>query len=155
MKKNIFLILLCFFAFSGVAQSDLYLKVRKAIETNYPEIQTQDRLIAINFWSAGDLTSRDLNKAFNKNYNIYKFARLKGGMKGLIGVSVCIDDLSTELSIMLNKDGAGDLLKFTLADVSLAEKPFNNVVFDSAGKKVYSDLKAGEVFNKINQLITR
>ena len=155
MKKLSLFLILSFLAFSGAAQSEVYQKVRRIIETNYPEVQTENRLIAINFWSVNDATSRELNKQFNKNYNTYKFARLRGGKHGLIGVAICIDENNSQATIVLNKDGAGDLIQIGFSELGLAEKPFNNAVFDSAGNKVYSDLQAQEVFTKINQLLTR
>jgi len=155
MKKISFILLLSVLSVASSAQSDLYQKVRKMIEANYPDVPTQNRLIAVNFWAPGDMPSRELNKAFNKNYNTYKFARLKGGLQGLIGVAVCLDESRNQATVLLNKDGAGELVQFTLSDLKLSEKPCNNVMFDSSGNKIYSDLQASEVFTKINQLLTR
>jgi len=155
MKKHSLLLALFFSCYFGWSQSPVYTAVLNAVHERYPEIQTEQRLIAVNFWSSSDQESREVNKALNKNYNIYKFARLKGGRHGLIAVAVNFSTDPGEAVITVRKDGAKDILTLTGPDLALDSAPFKNAVFDSEGKQVYTNLASGEVFNKINQLLTR
>lgn len=152
MKKFIPIIL--FVAFSSIlnAQSDLFLKVKKAMQENHPEISLDNRLIAINIWSVNNQESRDANKQFNNTYKIYEFAKLKGGLKGLICVSINKDGESS--SIILNKDGAAKLIPLNSVDISTSNA-INNIVFDEQGVEVYKNIAPNKVFESINKLVTR
>jgi hypothetical protein len=155
MKKNLLSVLFIVLGCSAFGQVSLFETVRTTITRQYPELRAEEKLIVINFWSANDPGSRELNEAFNKNYSIYKFARLKGGRKGMIAVAVNTGNDASQATITLRKDGALELLPLTIADTGLSEAPFKNAVFDSEGNRVYTDLVASEVFMKINQLLTR
>ncbi len=133
------------------AQSDLFSKVKKAIQEEHPEISIESRLIAINVWSANDQASRDANKQFNNVYKIYEFAKLKGGLKGLVSVAINKDGESA--SIILNKDGATKLIQ--LNNVDLAGLSNGNTVFDDKGVEVYKNISSDKIFESINKLITR
>ena len=151
MRKLIPIIL--FFAFTSVlnAQSDLFLKVKQALKETHPEISTENRLIAVNIWSSNNQESREANKQFNNNYKIYEFAKLKGGLKGLICVAINKEGESS--SIILNKDGATKLIQ--LNDVKIADSNISNIVFDEQGNEVYKNLVPDKIFESINKLITR
>ncbi|MDP3556986.1 MAG: hypothetical protein Q8T03_06395 [Bacteroidota bacterium] len=150
MKKLSLIFLFSIFAMFLNAQSDVYLKVKKAIQENYPEISLENKLIAINNWSANNQESREANKEFNRIYKIYEFAKLKGGLKGLVCVS--INDEGDGASIILNKDGASKLLQLNKIEIST---PNSNVVFDDKGNEVYKNISSDKIFESINKLITR
>ena len=151
MKKIATLIL--FFAITSClnAQSDLFLKVKKAIKENYPEVNLEHKLIAVNVWLVSNQESRDANKQFNNVYKIYEFAKLKDGLKGL--VCVIINKEGDAASIILNKDGATKLIQLNNLDVP--SNTVSNFVFDENGKEVYKNIPSGKIFESINQLITR
>lgn len=155
MKKTISILLIAFASLSAAAQDQLYKQLVQLIQENNPQVKTDNKLIAVNFWSIKDLNSREANKAFNKAVNVYEVARLKGGLKGLIAIAVCTDGDEAESVIVLNKDGNTRLipLKNTNFHTDLL-KP-GNWVFDSQGVAVYSNLQTTTIFNAINQLITR
>lgn len=133
------------------AQSDLFLKVKKAIQENHPEISLQNRLIGVNIWSANNAESREANKQFNSVYKIYEFAKLQGGRKGLICVT--INKEGDAASIILNKDGATKLIQLNNFDVSAITN--SNFVFDEQGTEVYKNISSEKIFESINKLITR
>ncbi|MBA2611772.1 MAG: hypothetical protein H0U95_07375 [Bacteroidetes bacterium] len=132
------------------AQSDLYIKVKKALREDHPEISLDKHLIAVNIWSANNQESREANKQFNKNYSIYEFAKLKGGLKGLICVSINKEGESA--TFILNKDGATKLIQ--LNSVEVTNTP-SNFVFDDQGQEVYKNIPSEKIFESINKLITR
>ncbi|MDO9000039.1 MAG: hypothetical protein Q7W45_09765 [Bacteroidota bacterium] len=150
MKKLSLIFLFSIFAMFLNAQSDVYLKVKKAIQENYPEISLENKLIAINNWSSNNQESREANKEFNRIYKIYEFAKLKGGLKGLVCVS--INNEGDAASIILNKDGASKLLQLNKIEIST---PNSNVVFDDKGNEVYKNISSDKIFESINKLITR
>ena len=132
------------------AQSDLYLKVKKAMQESHPEINMADHLIAVNIWSSDNQESREANKHFNRNYGIYEFAKLKGGLKGLICVTINKEGETS--SVILSKDGATKLIQ--LNSVEVVNTP-SNFVFDDQGKEIYKNIPSEKIFESINKLITR
>ncbi|MDP1802877.1 MAG: hypothetical protein Q8L81_16060 [Bacteroidota bacterium] len=147
------LALLCLFiAFNSFlsAQSDLYVKVKKAMQEDHPEINLENHLVAVNIWSANNQESREANKQFNKNYSIYEFAKLKGGLKGLICVSINKEGESA--AVLLSKDGATKLIQLNSVEVTATP---SNFVFDDQGKEIYKNIPSEKIFESINKLITR
>lgn len=134
------------------AQSGLFEKVKQAMKETHPEINIESRLIAVNIWSSDNAESRDANKEFSRVYKIYEFAKLKGGLKGLICVS--INNEGESASVLINKDGATKLIQLNSINVS-ALTGTNNSVFDQDGKEVYKNITSGKIFESINKLITR
>lgn len=147
MKKLfIYLILLSCGPFA--AQND-YSSIKRALQEQHPSLNLADKIIVVNTWSAGDNESREFNKALNKTVNVYEFAKLKGGVKGVIGVTVYKGSDSGS-AILLNSDQAGKLIQVN--SVSLSEK---NTVFDSNGQVLYNSLPANKLFESIHKLVTR
>ena len=138
------------------AQTDLYIKIRQLIHDAQPEIITDNKLIAFNSWSSDNTESREANKGFEKVYKIYEYARLKGGLKGVVVITVNRDPLSSMAAITLKKDGIVKLVSVNAADIKdLPLATGKNIVFDSDGKEVYRDLEPSKIFTSFNQLITR
>ena len=156
MKKNIFTGFIILNTFLLSAQSNLNFEVKNLIYSNYPNTNIENTLLAINFWSVSDSRSRDLNKAFEKVANTYEFAHLKGGLKGIVVLLVNKDNLSSLANISLSKDGIKKSINLKLADLKQHNSDLpSNIIFDSNGKIIYDNLEAINVFEKINQLITR
>lgn len=138
------------------AQTDLYIKIRQLIHDTQPEIILDNKLIAFNSWSSDDTESREANKSFEKVYKIYEYARLKGGLKGVVVITVNHDPLSSMAAIALKKDGIVKVISLNAADIKdLPVPPGKNIVFDADGKEVYRDLEPSVIFASFNQLITR
>ncbi len=156
MKKNIFTGFIILNTFLLSAQSNLNFEVKNLIYSNYPNTNIENTLLAINFWSVSDSKSRDLNKAFEKVANTYEFAHLKGGLKGIVVLLINKDNLSSLANISLSKDGIKKSINLKLSDLKQHNSDLpSNIIFDSNGKIIYDNLEAINVFEKINQLITR
>ena len=156
MKKNIFTGFIILYTCLLSAQSNLNFEVKNLIYSNYPNTNIENTLLAINFWSVSDSKSRDLNKAFEKVANTYEFAHLKGGLKGIVVLLINKDNLSSLANISLSKDGIKKSINLKLSDLKQHNSDLpSNIIFDSNGKIIYDNLEAINVFEKINQLITR
>ena len=156
MKKNIFTGFIILNTFLLSAQSNLNFEVKNLIYSNYPNTNIENTLLAINFWSVSDSKSRDLNKAFEKVANTYEFAHLKGGLKGIVVLLINKDNLSSLANISLSKDGIKKSINLKSSDLKQHNSDLpSNIIFDSNGKIIYDNLEAINVFEKINQLITR
>ena len=156
MKKNIFTGFIILNTFLLSAQSNLNFEVKNLIYSQYPNTNIENTLLAINFWSVSDSKSRDLNKAFEKVANTYEFAHLKGGLKGIVVLLVNKDNLSSLANISLSKDGIKKSINLKSSDLKQHNSDLpTNIIFDSNGKIIYDNLDAINVFEKINQLITR
>ena len=156
MKKNIFTGFIILYTSLLSAQSNLNFEVKNLIYSQYPNTNIENTLLAINFWSVSDAKSRDLNKAFEKVANTYEFAHLKGGLKGIVVLLVNKDNLSSLANISLSKDGIKKSINLKLSDLKQHNSDLpSNIIFDSNGKIIYNNLEAINVFEKINQLISR
>lgn len=155
MRKPLLLILgLVFYASFMSAQADLYFKVKTLLQQNHPELITENKLIAVTTWQVDDTESRDVNKSFEKTYEVYRVARLKGGLKGMVVVAVNVDNLSSTATIALNKDGVVRTISIKAEELKEASA-FKNIVFDSNGNEIYRNLAAVNVYPSIQHLITR
>ena len=156
MKKNIFTGFIILYTCLLSAQSNLNFEVKNLIYSQYPNTNIENTLLAINFWSVSDSKSRDLNKAFEKVANTYEFAHLKGGLKGIVVLLINKDNLSSIANISLSKDGIKKSINLKLSELKQHNSDLpTNIIFDSNGKIIYNNLEAINVFEKINQLITR
>jgi hypothetical protein len=156
MKRNVIFFCALFFCLVSGAQNPLYLKIRQILVEEHPELSLNDKLIAYTAWSLEDAESRALNQGFDDVYGIYQVAKLKGGAKGLIVVSIHLDGTDATAATTLYHDGAK---KVILIDGSRLRQELKgapaNMVFDSAGREVYRNLSTADVRASINKLITR
>jgi hypothetical protein len=152
MKKLITIVLITMAQYI-VAQHDLFTQITGQIKKDYPEINLENKLLIINTWSSSNLDQRDFNVQMNKALITFGSAKLKGGIKGIIGVVINTADDSNLATIILNKDQANSVLPIDKTNLQLEN--VSNLVFDSQGKIIYSGLQASTVYNSIHQLITR
>ena len=141
------------------AQSDLYTKLSSFI-SNQTKESTTNRLIAINVWSVNDNNSRKLNTEFEEVYKTFEYAKLKGGVQGIIIMDINFENDVVNADITLQKDGIKKLIKVSVDNTEIVNhlkgKPAGyNVVFDCKGNLIYENLAPGNVFNSIQKLITR
>lgn len=155
MKKPLFVFCLLASGLMLSGQNTLYKNIKQLILQTHPEISTDNRLIAFNIWSMDDQESRETNKGFERAYQVYEFARLKGGSKGMIVIAVNKDNLSPEAVITFSKDGITKMIPVKISDLKGIGEGISNCVFDSNGNQVYSNLSAPLVYSSINHLITR
>lgn len=163
MKK---LILIPFLLLSFVIHSQTfdYTAIRKVISETYPEIDFSNKLLAISIWNSTDKTSREMNTEFHRAYTVYKDAKLSGGLKGVVFISISNDTDEMNFKIAEKKDAFS--FPFTLCDFQSynlnskiskmkLDKSITNVVFDSDGKLIYTNLQTEAIFKSFNALITR
>ncbi len=147
--KNLLFILLIATSIKLNGQNNIYLDIKNKIAETYPDINLNNKLIAINFWESKNLESRECNKQFDKVYSVYEFAKLNGGSKGIICFTVCIDENLAEISNQ--KDGIKKLLALAVS----SKDGLKNVVFNTNGEEVYKNIESKNIFENIHQLITR
>lgn len=150
MKKHV-LFLLLLVSFLGKAQVNLFKQIKEAIALENPKINFDEKLLALNVWQASDSESREANKEFERMYKIYEFAKLKGGLKGVVVAQLNISDETA--SIILNKDGIVKLIPIKMDIGELKSR--KNVVFNSNGDLVYENLQSQTIFKSFLNLITR
>jgi hypothetical protein len=151
MKKIIILIFI-FTVNAGFAQQNLFSQVKEKIQNDHPEIKLDNKLIAVNVWSARDMQQREANIQLNKAATTFEFAKLKGGSKGIVAVVINSGD-EQQGDIILNKDKASKLVRVNNAQLNINN--VSNIIFDSNGNIIYSSLDANEIFPSIQKLITR
>ena len=152
MKKVSLVVLM--FAFTGVfAQSPLLIKVKQRLLAEHPELKLDNKIVVINVWSVSKVESRERNTQLNKAYATYEFAKLKGGLKGMIGVLINLDDELSQQEIALGKDNVSKAINIVnLQGVELDN--INNIIFDDKGNEMAKNID-GDIFKEVNALITR
>jgi hypothetical protein len=144
--------------FSGTysAQVNFYYQVKKYLEVNHPELSTANRIIAVNFWNVSSPESRKCNQALDKAFKVYEYARLKGGLQGMIAIAINLDKLGSTADITFKKDGVTKVITASISDFEQnAPVDSNNLIYDSGGHIIYEDLPSDKIFDTINKLITR
>ncbi len=155
MRNSIFIILMLV-SICSTAQSNIYEQLKQTLQKTHPEIQLAEKLLAFNVWSVEDASTRDANKEFDRAYKVYEYAKLKGGLRGIIVFAINKDNWSTMATVAYNKDGIIKVIPLALENfVASGLDGISNVTFDSSGEIVYKNLPAGAIFNSVNQLITR
>lgn len=128
-------------------------KVYAYILKNSGNTELKNKLLAINIWSSNNLESRSCNKNLDKATFTYQYAKLKGGLKGLVAFDICLDAATNTIQIIRVKDGI-KYLQVLNNDTSLQLKE-GNLLFDSNGQLVANDLQSSAIYETIHQLITR
>jgi len=156
MKPYIFLVSALFLCLLTTAQNPIYVKIKEILQSQHPELPLNDKLIAYNTWSLEDVESRERNKSFDNVYDVYQAAKLTGGRKGLIVVSIHLDGSTATAATTMYHDG---VRKLVLVEGNKLKEVWHgapgNMVFDNSGNEVYRNLEAGNVGSAINKLITR
>ncbi|MES2681300.1 MAG: hypothetical protein V4635_15500 [Bacteroidota bacterium] len=154
--RNLIFTFSVLFCVSLNAQTDTYARLKNLIRQTHPEIITEDKLIAFNVWSAGDMESREANKSFDRAYSVYEYAKLKGGPRGIVVVTINKDNLSGMATIAYTRDGAHKLISVAAESIEGMDlQARSNAIFDSSGNEIYKNLPASKIFSSVNQLITR
>ena len=154
-KKLLLTLSLITFGLFAQSQTNLFSNVKRIIAESHPEINLDNKLIALNVWSVDNSESREANKSFEKAYNIYEVAILKGGRKGIVVLAVSKDELSSEAVITLKKDGVTKMISVKLNELEGLDAGTSNIIFDGEGHEVYKNLSSPNVFSSIQHLITR
>lgn len=162
--KNLYILIFSIISFFANSQTVDYSILRKSISESYPEIDFSNKLLAISVWSSSDVISREVNKEYYRTWQAYQGAKLKGGLKGLIFISISTDTKEINFKIASKKDLENyafticDYLSYdskgVLAEMTLG-KNIQNIVFDANGNLIFKNLDSKEVFNSFNNIMTR
>lgn len=159
--------LILFFVFAlfvAKAQQPNYTALQQLVVSAYPEIDFSNKLLAVCVWQSNNKQSREQNKEFVRSYETYRDAKLKGGLKGVVFVSISADENNATFDIVKQKDAITSSV--TLCDFKAYnanstlnkadfDKTLTNVVFDTNGNLIYQNLSTESVFKSFNSLITR
>jgi hypothetical protein len=147
--KNLVFFFLFFLAGAVFSQESLYLEIKEKLFKEHPELQTTNKLIVVNVWSANDSKSREANISLNKAATVYNSAKLKGGLKGMIGVTICKDE-GPGSNVILAKDNVTKTVSISGDHVP----SMNNIIFDSQGNVIAQNI-TGDIYSEVQKLITR
>lgn len=112
--RNLFLVVMLFTLTKanalivGDKAPDFKLKDQKENFVSLSE-QLKDKIVLIHFWSPSTMVSREKHPYFVKIANDYKETPL-GKAKGLVVVSVCLEQLKESWEMAVAKDGCGNLI---------------------------------------------
>ncbi len=151
--KNIILLTFLFFSGTIVSQEDLFKKLKEQIKKEHPEINVENKLFVVNVWSANDAKSRESNTQVNKAYTVFEHAKLKGGLKGMIGVLVCEGNDKSAETIILFKDKVIKPIVLN-ENAGFNFQGISNIIFDAAGNTVKKNVTT-DIYEEVHQLITR
>lgn len=163
MKKLFVFILILFFN-SSYCQSIDYNKITSVLQAKFPEINFNNKLLTITVWSSSDAESREMNKEMLKTYKTYQGARLSGGLKGMIFISISTDNQEVNYTIATKKDL--DNYEYVLCDFNSFEKigllselgidsSVKNMVFNTSGTQLFKNIETNQIFITFNKLTTR
>lgn len=141
-------------------QDTIYQDIIKHIYLDYPEYPTSDKLLVLKPISA-DPSTEELEglKELNRSLEVFKYARLKGGERGAIGVLLCNGSPSI-LRITLKRHGIHEPL-LLFCSYEEWNKRFSSIpdtgylLFDKNGKVLNSGLSSRDLFTTLHNRITR
>jgi len=164
MRLIIFSTILNLLSFHLSSQNLDFDKVKNELRASYPEINFSNKLLVISQWNSNELASRENHKEFNRVCKIYKSAKLKGGLNGIIFVSISSDTDEIAYSICLKKDSINtpflicDFKSFS-SNSKLSKLGFTleikNVIFDENGNLINKNTETDQIYSKFNSLLTR
>lgn len=156
--KRFFLtpVFVCGFLISQAQNAETFYAIKELFRIQFPQIDTEDKLIAINIWTPSDNESRASNQAFDNAHSTFRAAKLKGGEKGLVSILLVREKPDPSVLSLLKKDGVQCSPVYYLFDAgNPALFEFKNAVFDSEGNLVFKNLYSDNIFNTVQSLITR
>lgn len=137
--------------FTLQAQEPLYAELRKTIAREAPSVSAEGKILAFAVLDPASDASVNAATELSRTAHTYKVAKLSGGSKGFVGICIVDDRMMT-----LNRDPRfSELIFIPLSFVKGFTSSGMNAVFDSAGRLIYKDLPASQIFSSTQHLITR
>lgn len=162
--KNIILIFFILISGLSFSQTINYSKIVSKITSNHPNLDISNKILIVSVWNSTDASSRDMNKEFFRTYKTYQHAKLSGGLKGVIFISISSDAEELNFKIAAQKDISDyplvfcDYLSFQepgmLYDLNISANT-KNLIFNSSGELIFSNLETNSIFITFNKLTTR
>lgn len=164
MYKVLIICLFTVFSSSIKAQIINYESIQKEIKTTFPEIDFSNKLLVVSIWNLEDITSREMNKEINRTYELYKAAKFKDGLKGIVYISISSDNNEMQYSICMKKDS--NVYQYTICDFKSFSQhsklnnmelnpSLKNLTFNANGILIYQNLQTDQIFKSFNALLTR
>jgi hypothetical protein len=162
---KIVLISLFVVLFSTIKSQNInYSSIQKEIKSTFPEIDFSNKLLVVSIWNSSDITSREMNKEINRTYELYKGAKFKDGLKGIVYISISSDTNEMQYSICMKKDS--NTYQYVICDFksflqnsklfNMELSPFiKNLTFNTNGILIYQNLPSDQIFKSFNALLTR
>lgn len=152
MKRSLTIALLFVISFCG-AQKEIYQKVSGLIIQNNPDLKIEGKVVVINFDRISPQLNKTLYSQLEKTANVYEVAKLKGGKKGVVCVTIVND---TQAEVVLNKEGYKKLVKIKITNLgTISVENIKNIAFDSNGDVVFKNINENEIYESVHKLITR
>lgn len=166
--KRIYLLILAsmlsvFYSFNKAPMNDDYSNLTSIIKNKNAQFLLEDKLLLVTFWSSNNAESREMNKEALRVYKIYKYAKLKGGVKGVSLFTVSSDSDKKNWEIALNRDNLNDetnhveqkgLNSDLFKALKVNQVPFN-ILYDSNGNELARNITSEGMFKYFNSLVTR
>jgi len=162
-KKIIFVL---FVILNGIlfGQIPNYSNLVTKIKSSKPDIDLANKILILSIWNSNDASSREMNKEFYKTYKTYQNARLSGGLKGVVFISISSDSEEIKYRIASQKDLSDyplvfcDYLSFQeqgiINDLNL-DYNTKNLIYNSSGELIFTNLENSSIFITFNKLTTR
>lgn len=164
MYKIVFCYILIMLTYSLSSQNLNYTVISNELRTSYPEMDFSNKLLVISHWNSVNPVLRESNKEFHRVCKIYEGAKLKGGLKGIVFVSISSDTEEVPYSICLKKDGVNsrflicDFKSFSahskLSTLGLSSQ-IKNLIFDHNGNVLHKNIETNQIYSTFNSLLTR
>lgn len=142
------LILLCLN--KHYAQTEISSQLKDALTKNYSDLQLENKLIMINHAvSTMDVMQQKINSEFERSATVYKNAKLKGGVKGIICVMI-VDDTEQEITFKKSIKNC-----FFIRSTEINIPITKTMIIDSEGTVVYGNIDETKIYTTVQSLITR
>lgn len=152
------LLLLTMSAFKN--EDAIYKEIMRQVQLDYPGFVTGNKLLLLNFISdVPNQAELEKLKEMNRTIEVFKYARLKGGEHGILGVVVCKGSTRAIKETFVNQGLHAPLYLFCSYDEW--SKRFGSVLqsgpllFDKEGALLNSQLTSETIFSTVHNRITR
>jgi hypothetical protein len=141
-------------------EETIYQEIVRQVQLDYPGFVTGNKLLLLNFISdVPDQVELEKLKEMNRTLEVFKYARLKGGEQGILGVVVCSGSARAIKDIFKNQGIHAPLYLFCSYDEW--SKRFGSalqsgaLLFDKEGALLNSQLTSETIFSTVHNRITR
>ncbi|MCU0360223.1 MAG: hypothetical protein MUF75_05810 [Bacteroidia bacterium] len=141
-------------------EETIYQEIVRQVQLDYPGFVTGNKLLLLNFISdVPDQVELEKLKEMNRTLEVFKYARLKGGEQGILGVVVCSGSTRAIKDIFKNQGIHAPLYLFCSYDEW--SKRFGSalqsgaLLFDKEGALLNSQLTSETIFSTVHNRITR
>jgi len=149
--RKIIIIILTVWSYSLSGQSVQVSEIKNAITSKFNTVTLENKIVFIASELNGKMFEQEDLKELEKTASVYEFAKLKGGVKGIVCVLI-VKDAAREIE--LNKLGINKVYKLQAMDATKIN--LENPVFINYEDEIQNHTSGSvKIFNTVNRLITR